>query len=161
MREKFLKSIKNRDPAARSYLEIILFYPGVHAIFFYRISHFLYKIHLRYLSLFISFMVRLIYNIEIHPNATIGKNCFIDHGAGVVIGETAILGDNITIYHGVTLGAKKMEKGKRHPTIENNVILGCCSTILGDINIGHDSIIGANTTLTHSVLPYTIYKEKD
>ena len=147
----YLKSIKLRDPAARNYLQIILFYPGVHALFWYRITHFLWKYKLKFLAEFISYISRLTSGIEIHPGAIIGKRLFIDHGYGVVIGETTIIGDDCTIYHGVTLGSNKMSKNKRHPTIKNNVIIGSHAQIIGNIVIEDDVIIGSNAIVTKNV----------
>ena len=148
---KYLKSIKLRDPAARNYLQIILFYPGVHALFWYRIAHFLWKIKFKFIAELISYLSRLTSGIEIHPGAIIGKRLFIDHGYGVVIGETTIIGDDCTIYHGVTLGSSKMSKNKRHPTIKNNVIIGSHAQIIGNIVIEDDVIIGSNAIVTKNV----------
>lgn len=147
----YLKSIKLRDPAARNYLQIILFYPGVHALFWYKISHFLWKIKFKFLAELISFISRFFTGIEIHPGAIIGKRLFIDHGYGVVIGETTIIGDDCTIYHGVTLGSNKFDKKKRHPTIKNNVIIGSHAQIIGNIVIEDDVVIGSNAVVTKSV----------
>lgn len=147
----YLKSIKLRDPAARNYLQIILFYPGVHALFWYRIAHFLWEYKLKFLAELISYLSRLTSGIEIHPGAIIGKRLFIDHGYGVVIGETTIIGDDCTIYHGVTLGSSKMSKNKRHPTIKNNVIIGSHAQIIGNIVIEDDVIIGSNAIVTKNV----------
>ncbi len=148
---KYWKSIKQRDPAARHFLQIILTYPGVHALFWYRIAHFFFKIHLKLIAEIITFFVRNILNIEIHPGAKIGKRFFIDHGTGVVIGETSIIGDNVTMYHGVTLGGHGTEKGKRHPTVLNNVMIGAGATVLGAITIGNNVKIGANATVLQDV----------
>ena len=148
---KFLKSIKERDPAAKSYLQIILFYPGVHAIFWYRIARFFYVIRLRLISHLIMNLVRFFTGIEIHPGAKIGKCLFIDHGHGVVIGETAIVGDFCTIYHGVTLGGTGKERCKRHPTLKNNVMVGAGAKILGNVTIGNNIKIGANPIVTFDV----------
>jgi len=153
----FLKSIKNRDPSARGYLEILLFYPGVHALFLYKIAHFFWKIKLILLSRFISYFTRFLTGIEIHPAAIIGKNLFIDHGMGVVIGGTAEIGDNVTIYHGVTLGARGFKSGKRHPTIGNNVIIGTNSKILGNIQVGDGAKIGAGCIIIKSVKEREIF----
>ena len=148
---KYLKSIQDRDPASRTQLGIFLSYPCVHAIISHRINHFLYKINLKGLARFLSQINRLFTQIEIHPGATIGKNLFIDHGCGVVIGETAIIGNNCTIYHGVTLGGTGKEKGKRHPTLGDNVIIGCCAKILGNITIGNNVKIGANSVVLRDI----------
>lgn len=118
------KNIKQKDPAARNILEVIILYPGFHVLIFYRISHFLYKIRWFFLARLLSQLGRFITGIEIHPGAKIGKNLFIDHGMGIVIGETAEIGDNCTIYHQVTLGGTGKDKYKRHPTVGNNVMIG-------------------------------------
>lgn len=148
---KYWKSIKQRDPAARHFLQIILTYPGVHALFWYRIAHFFFIIKLKLIAEIITFLVRNILNIEIHPGAKIGKNFFIDHGTGVVIGETSIIGNDVTIYHGVTLGGHGTSKGKRHPTVLNNVMIGAGATVLGAITIGNNAKIGANATVLQDV----------
>ncbi|NLD26810.1 MAG: serine O-acetyltransferase [Acholeplasmataceae bacterium] len=149
----YLKSIKARDPAARNYLQIILLYPGVKAIFWYRIAHFFYKIKLRLLAEMIMYFVRMIHGIEIHPAAKIGKRLFIDHGMGVVIGETAVIGDDCLMYHGATLGGTGKEHCKRHPTIGNNVMIGAGAKVLGNITIGDNVKIGANTVVTENIPP--------
>ena len=140
---EFLRNIKRQDPASANYLEIILCYPGVHAIFFHHIAHFLYRCKLPILTRFISHFSRFLTGIEIHPQARIGKNCFIDHGMGVVIGATSIIGDYVTIYQGVTLGGRNRKSIKRHPTINNHVIIGAGAKILGNIKIGDQVKIGA------------------
>lgn len=142
MKIEFFESIKKRDPAAKSYLEIILCYPGVHAIFFHRISHFLDKIGIPILPRFIAHISRILTGIEIHPKVKIGKNLFIDHGMGVVIGETAVIGNNVTIYQGVTLGGRTLDKIKRHPTISDDVVIGAGAKILGNVVIGRHAKIG-------------------
>lgn len=147
----FLKSIKKRDPAARSCLEILLLYPGVKAIIYYRIANFLYRHKLKFLSKIIMYTVRCRFSIDIHPGCSIGKRLFIDHGVGVVIGETAIIGDDCTIYQGVSLGGTGKEKGKRHPTIKDNVIIGAGAKVLGNITIGSNCKIGANTVVLTDV----------
>lgn len=147
----FLKSIKKRDPAARSYLEILLLYPGVKAIIYYRIANFLYRHKLIFLSKIIMYTVRCRFAIDIHPGCSIGKRLFIDHGVGVVIGETTIIGDDCTIYQGVSLGGTGKEKGKRHPTIKDNVIIGAGAKVLGNITIGSNCKIGANTVVLTDV----------
>lgn len=147
----FFKSIKQRDPAARNSLEILLLYPGVRALINYRIAHFFYKIHLRFLARLISNMGRFCTGIEIHPAAKIGKNLFIDHGHGVVIGETAEIGDNCTIYQNVTFGGTGKEKNKRHPTLKDNVIVGAGAKILGNITIGSNVKVGANSVVLKNV----------
>lgn len=146
-----LKAFKKNDPACKNYLEIIFLYPGFHAIIMYRIAHFFYKIHLFFIARLISQITRFFTQIEIHPGATIGKNLFIDHGCGIVIGETTIIGDNCIIYHGVTLGGTGKDKGKRHPTIGNNVMIGAGSIILGPIVIGDNAKIGAGSIVVKDV----------
>ena len=138
-----IKTIKEKDPAAKSTLEIVLLYQGFHALILHRLAHKLYKMKIPFLPRFISQISRFITGIEIHPGATIGKNFFIDHGMGVVIGETAIIGDNCLVYQGVTLGGTGKECGKRHPTIGNNVTLGAGAILLGNITIGDNSNVGA------------------
>lgn len=154
----FFKSIKERDPSYRGVLHTILFYPGVKALFLYRISHLFYKIHFHFLAALICSISRFLYSIEIHPGAIIGKNLFIDHGFGVVIGQTAVIGNNVTIYHGVTIGARSYTTKKRHPTIKDNVIIGCHAILLGNITIGENSKIGANATVTKDIPHNTVVK---
>ncbi len=149
--KSYFQSIKERDPAARNVLQIILFYPGVQAILWYRLAHFFYKIKLSFIAYFIMYWVRNILNIEIHPAAKIGKRLLIDHGTGVVIGETAEIGNDVLIYHGVTLGGTGKERGKRHPTIKDNVTIGAGAKILGPITIGENSKIGANAVVLKDV----------
>jgi serine O-acetyltransferase len=151
-----IQSIKKRDPAARSLIEVLLLYPGVHALIGYRIAHVFYNIHFYFLARFISQLFRFLTGIEIHPGATIGKRLFIDHGFGVVIGETSIIGDDVTMYHGVTLGGKSLESIKRHPTIGNNVVLGAGCKIMGNILIGDNSMVGANAVVTKSLPPHSV-----
>jgi len=148
---EFLKSIKKRDPSVKSYLEIILCFPGVHALFLHRIAHFLYKIKLPLIPRIISCISRFFTGIEIHPGAQIGKNFFIDHGTGVVIGETTIIGDNVTLYHGVTLGGRTSNAQKRHPTIGDNVYIGAGAKILGNIKIGKNVKIGAGAIVINDL----------
>jgi serine O-acetyltransferase len=147
----YFKSIKLRDPAARNNLQILLTYPGVHAIINYRIAHFFWKIKFKLLAELITYQTRKKYSIEIHPGAKIGKNLFIDHGTGVVIGETAVIGDNVTIYHGVTLGGRGLTHGKRHPTIGDNVVIGAHAQLLGNITVESNSMIGSNATVLEDV----------
>ena len=144
-------SMKKRDPAARSLLEIILCYPGLHALFFHRIAHVLWNFKLYLVARFVSHISRFLTAIEIHPAAIIGKRFFIDHGVGVVIGETAELGDDVFIYHQVTLGATTSEQIKRHPTIGNGVIIGAGAKLLGPIKIGNNARIGANSVVVTDV----------
>jgi len=146
-----IKNARKKDPAARSFWEVILLYQGLHAIVCHRIAHFFYNIRLFFLARFISQVSRFLTGIEIHPGAKIGRGVFIDHGMGVVIGETAIVGDNVLLYQGVTLGGTGLEKGKRHPTIGNNVVIGGGAKVLGNITIGDNSYIGANAVVIKDV----------
>jgi serine O-acetyltransferase len=141
------------DPAAKSRLLVILTYPGFHALRIHTLCHFLYKIKLRFLARIISQLNRFFTGIEIHPGAKIGRGVFIDHGMGVVIGETAEVGDNVLIYHGVTLGGTGKDTGKRHPTVEANVIISAGAKILGPITIGKNSKIGAQAVVLKDVPP--------
>lgn len=141
------RSMREKDPAARSLAEVMLLYPGFHALIFYRISHRLYQKKHFFLARMISQWGRGFTGIEIHPGAKIGRGLFIDHGAGVVIGETAEVGDNVTIYHGVTLGGTGKDEGKRHPTVGDNVLLGTGCKVLGPITIGENSRVGANSVV--------------
>ncbi len=145
--------IKERDPAAKNYLEVFLCYPGLHAIWFHRIAHFLYLRKWYTTARLISHFSRWITGIEIHPGATIGRRVFIDHGMGVVIGETSEIGDDCLIYKGVVLGGTTLEKKKRHPTLGNRVIVGSNSTILGAITIGEGARIGSNSAVVKPVPP--------
>jgi serine O-acetyltransferase len=140
-----------KDPAARNRLEVLLTYPGVHAVWGYRIAHFLWQIKLKLLARIYSNWIRAVTGVEIHPAAKIGKRFFIDHGMGVVIGATAIVGDDVMIYHDVTLGAKSGGRGKRHPTIGNQVVIGAGARVIGDISIGEGVKISANMVVTKSV----------
>lgn len=142
-----IQVIFERDPAARSFLEVILCYPGVHAMMGYRLSHWLWQHDFRVTARLFSHIVRFLTGIEIHPGARIGKGFFIDHGMGVVIGETTEIGDNVTIYHGVTLGGTTWNKGKRHPTLGDNVVIGAGAKILGPIQIGADVRVGSNAVV--------------
>jgi serine O-acetyltransferase len=145
-----VQSVLERDPAARNVLEVLLCYSGLHAIWAHRLSHKLWKNGFKLLARWISQTTRGITGIEIHPGATLGQNFFIDHGMGVVIGETAEVGDNVTIYHGVTLGGTSSKKIKRHPTLEDNVVVGAGAKVLGAITIGKGSRIGANAVVVKS-----------
>jgi serine O-acetyltransferase len=140
-----------RDPAARTRLEVVTTYPGVHAILLYRIGHRLWRRGWRYLPRLISYLARIWTSIDIHPGARIGRRFFIDHGAGVVIGETAELGDDVTLYHGVTLGGVSWNKGKRHPTLGDRVVVGAGAKILGPIRVGANARVGANSVVIASV----------
>lgn len=143
---------KSKDPALKSIFEFYLLYPGVKAVFLHRISHIFYQNKLYFIARLISEISRFITGIEIHPGAKLGKYLFIDHGIGIVIGETAIIGDNVVIYHGTTIGAQNTDKKeKRHPTIGDNVIIGANSTILGDINIVKDTKIKANSLILKNI----------
>jgi serine O-acetyltransferase len=144
-------AVFERDPAARSYLEVLLCYPGLHALWGHRFNHWLWLHGLRFLARFHSQWVRFWTGIEIHPGAQIGRRLFIDHGLGVVIGETAIVGDDVTIYQGVTLGGTGKEKGKRHPTIDNNVSIGSGAKLLGNITIGENCRVGAGSVVLRDV----------
>lgn len=146
-----IASVKERDPAAKSPLEIFLLYPGLHALMAYRIAHKLWQWRLPIIPRWISQLARSLTGVEIHPGATIGRKFFIDHGMGVVIGETAIVGDNVLLYQGVTLGGTGKETGKRHPTVGNNVVIGAGAKILGNIVIGDNSYIGANAVVIKQV----------
>ncbi|RKY39961.1 MAG: serine O-acetyltransferase [Candidatus Omnitrophota bacterium] len=146
-----IEVVFERDPAARSRLEVILTYPGLHAIVLYRLAHYLYRKNVPLLPRFISHLSRFLTGIEIHPAARIGKRFFIDHGMGIVIGETTVIGDNVSLYQGVTLGGTGKEKGKRHPTIGNNVVVSAGAKILGNITIGDNVNIGANAVVIRSV----------
>ena len=142
-----LKAIRRRDPAARSYFEIFFLYSGFHALVFYRIAHFFYKIHFFFIARFFSQLGKFLTGIEIHPGAKIGKGLFIDHGTGVVIGETAEIGDDCTIYQGVTLGGTGKDTGKRHPTIGNNVLIGSGAKVLGPFKVGNNVKIAAGAVV--------------
>ena len=148
-----LSCVRARDPAARSALETLLTYPGVHAIIWHRVAHFLWLRGLRFAGRFLSWFGRLVSNVDIHPGATIGRRFFIDHGAGVVIGETAVVGDDVTLYHGVTLGGVSWTPGKRHPTLEDGVLVGAGAKILGPITVARGARIGANSVVIEDVPP--------
>lgn len=150
---RYFKSIMERDPAATDYIGVFFNYPCVHAVFWHRIAHFFYKIKFLFLARLISQIVRWFTLIEIHPGAKIGKNLLIDHGCGVVIGETAEIGDNCTIYQGVTLGGTGKDQGKRHPTIGNNVMIGAGAKVLGPFTVGDNSKIAANAVVLSEVPP--------
>jgi len=148
-----IRAAQKKDPAAKSFLEIVFLYQGLHALVSYRVANFFYKLHLFFLARLLSQLARFTTGIEIHPGAKIGKRFFIDHGMGVVIGETAIVGDDVLLYQGVTLGGTGLEKGKRHPTIGNNVVIGGGAKVLGNITIGDNSYIGANAVVIKDVPP--------
>ncbi|HRO66962.1 MAG TPA: serine O-acetyltransferase [Pseudobdellovibrionaceae bacterium] len=147
----FLRAYKNYDPAAKSYAEILFLYPGPKAVFFHRIAHFFYRLRLFFLARFMSELSRWITGIEIHPGAELGKRLVIDHGMGVVIGETAVVGDDCIIFHGVTLGGVKFDPVKRHPTIGRHVMIGSGAKILGPVTVGDNVRIGANAMVTKDV----------
>lgn len=147
------RAIFERDPAVRSKLEALLCYPGFHAILMHRVAHFLWNRNLKLIARIISHISRFLTGIEIHPGAKIGKGFFIDHGMGVVIGETAEIGDNVTLYHQVTLGGVSLKKEKRHPTLRNNVVVGAGAKILGPFTVGENSKIGANSVVVKEVPP--------
>jgi serine O-acetyltransferase len=146
-----IQIVFDRDPAARNTFEIITCYSGVQAMLFYRLTHRLWLLKLKWLARFISMLARWVTGVEIHPGAVIGRRFFIDHGMGVVIGETAEIGNDCTLYHGVTLGGTTWEKGKRHPTLGNNVVIGAGAKILGPITLGNDVRVGSNSVVVKSV----------
>lgn len=148
---EFLKAYRNYDPAAKSMLEIFLLYPGPRAIFFHRIAHFLYGIKLFFIARLIADISRTVTGIEIHPGAQLGRRLVIDHGVGCVIGETAVIGDDCIIFHGVTLGGLKFDPIKRHPTVGNNVMIGAGAKVLGPILVGNGARIGANAVVVKPV----------
>ena len=151
-----IQAIFARDPAARSTLEILTAYPGLHAIWFYRVAHRLWLHRMFLLGRLVSHLGRMLSGIEIHPGAAIGPGFFIDHGMGVVIGETAEIGANVTLYHGVTLGGTSWNKGKRHPTLEDDVVVGAGAKILGPITIGARTRVGANSVVVKNVPPDSV-----
>lgn len=148
-----LSCVAARDPAARNAFETLLTYPGVHALIWHRIAHRLWRRRFLFLGRFLSWFGRAVSNVDIHPGATIGRRFFIDHGASVVIGETAVVGNDVTLYHGVTLGGVSWRPGKRHPTLEDGVLVGCGAKILGPITVGCGSRIGANSVVIEDVPP--------
>lgn len=141
----------SRDPAARSRFEVLTTYPGLHALIWHRVAHRLWQRGLRYPARLLAFVSRMFTNIDIHPGATIGRRFFIDHGAGVVIGETAVIGDDVTLYHGVTLGGTTWNKGRRHPTLMDGVMVGAGAKVLGAITLGRNVRIGANSVVVADV----------
>jgi serine O-acetyltransferase len=149
----FIRSIMDRDPAARSALEVLFCYPGVHAVGFHRAAHGLWQLGLTTLARCVSQLGRFITGIEIHPGAVIGRRLFIDHGMGVVIGETAVVGNDVTLYQSVTLGGTSLAKGKRHPTLEDGVIVGAGAQVLGPVRVGAGARIGANAVVVKDVAP--------
>lgn len=150
-----LDTALRKDPSARNRLEVALTFPGIHAVWGYRIAHFLWRRRLKLLARIYANWVRTVTGIEIHPAAKIGRRFFIDHGMGVVIGETAVIGDDVMIYHDVTLGSTKYMKGKRHPTIEKGVVIGAGARVLGPITIGEGARISANSLVVRDVAART------
>jgi serine O-acetyltransferase len=146
-----LHCVFERDPAARTRFEVLTTYPGLHALIVHRLAHALWRRDFRYPARLLSFLARLVTQIDIHPGARIGRRFFIDHGCGVVIGETAVVGDNVTIYHGVTLGGVSWNPGKRHPTLEDGVVVGAGAKILGPITVGRNARVGANSVVVQDV----------
>jgi len=146
-----IKETQEKDPAARGYFQITLLYSGLHALIAHEVAHVFWKMKIPFLPRLISQLARLITGIEIHPGASIGRGFFIDHGMGVVIGETAVISDNVTLFQGVTLGGTGKQTGKRHPTIGNNVVIGAGAKVLGDITVGANSYIGANAVVLSDV----------
>ena len=143
-----IRAVFDRDPAARSFWEVLTCYPGIHALIFHRLGHWLWGHHLRWLARFTAHISRFLTGIEIHPGASIGRRFFIDHGMGVVIGETALIGNDVTLYHGVTLGGTSWNKGKRHPTLEDGVVIGAGAKVLGPITISAGAKVGSNAVVT-------------
>ena len=148
-----IRAYKARDPAARSSLEIFLLYPGLHALIYHRVAHWLYKRKLLFLARCVSQWSRHFTGIEIHPGATIGRRLVIDHGMGIVIGETTVIGDDVLLYQGVTLGGTGKDKGKRHPTLGNNVMVGCGAKILGPFTVGDNARVAANAVVLSEIPP--------
>lgn len=146
-----IECVLARDPAARTRIEVFCTYPGLHAVLIHRFAHALWVRKTKFPARFVSFLGRMFTNIDIHPGATIGRRFFIDHGAGVVIGETASVGDDVTLYHGVTLGGTSLNKGKRHPTLEDGVLIGAGAKILGSVRVGAKANIGANSVVISDV----------
>lgn len=149
-RREILFAVKN-DPSASGFLEVLLLYPGIHAIMYHRVAHFLYRVRLVFFARLVGTLARFLTGIEIHPGALIGTPVFIDHGMGVVVGETAVVGDYVLLYQGVTLGGTGLYKGKRHPTIGNHVVIGGGAKVLGNITVGDNSYIGANAVVINDV----------
>ena len=150
-----IRSVFDRDPAARTSWEVLTCYPGVHAVILHRLAHWFWELRLRWMGRAVSHFARFLTGIEIHPGATIGRRFFIDHGMGVVIGETAVVGDDVTLYHGVTLGGTSWNKGRRHPTIEDGVVIGAGAKVLGPLTIGARAKIGSNAVVVKNVPPGT------
>jgi len=151
-----LEAARHRDPAARSRVEVALLYPGLHAVWSYRVAHRVHGAGHRFAARLLSQLTRFATGIEIHPGATIGRRLFIDHGAGVVIGETAEIGDDVTLYHGVTLGGTTWRHVKRHPTVGDRVLIGAGAKLLGPITIGSDSVVGAGAVVVHDAPAHSL-----
>jgi serine O-acetyltransferase len=151
-----VRAARHRDPAARTSLEVALTYPGLHAVWSYRIAHRIWLAGFRLSARIVSQVTRTLTGIEIHPGATIGRRLFIDHGAGVVIGETAEIGDDVTLYHGVTLGGTTWRHVKRHPTVGDRVLVGAGATLLGPITVGADSVVGAGAVVLRDAPPHSL-----
>lgn len=151
-----IRAVRDRDPAARSALEIVLSYPGMHAIWGHRVTHWLWQRNAKLVARVLAEIIRFLTGVEIHPAAVLGARVFIDHATGVVIGETAEVGDDVTIYHGVTLGGTSLDGGKRHPTIGDNVTIGAGAKVLGAIIVGNNSQIGANSVVIKPVPPNSV-----
>jgi serine O-acetyltransferase len=150
-----IRSVFERDPAARTSWEVLTCYPGLHAVVLHRAAHWLWNREFRWLGRFVSHLARFLTGIEIHPGVTIGRRFFIDHGMGVVIGETAVIGDDVTLYHGVTLGGTSWNKGKRHPTLEDGVVVGAGAMVLGPVTVGANAKVGSNAVVVKNVPPGT------
>ncbi len=151
-----VRAVLQRDPAAGSALEAVLFSPGLHAVWGHRIAHWLWRHGMRLTARMLSLVVRAVTGVEIHPGARIGRSLFIDHGMGVVIGETSEIGDDVTMYHGATLGATVFVRGKRHPTVEDGVVIGAGAKVLGPVTIGRGARVGANAVVVRSVPAHAV-----
>lgn len=151
-----VRAVLQRDPASRTKVEVVLAYPGLHAIWGYRIAHWCWNHRMRTFGRWLSHVTRFFTGIEIHPGAVLGRRVFIDHGMGVVVGETTVVGDDCTIYQGATLGGTSLEKGKRHPTLRSDVVVGAGAKVLGPITIGANARIGANSVVLHDIPPGTV-----
>ncbi|MDY0316155.1 MAG: serine O-acetyltransferase EpsC [Acholeplasmataceae bacterium] len=152
-----IRQAKKNDPSAPTKITIFFTYPGIHALMWYRVAHFFYQIKLTFIARIISNLGRFFTNVDIHPGAKIGEGLFIDHGAGVVIGQTAVIGKNVVLFHGVTLGSSSVQsQGKRHPTLEDNVVVYANSTIIGDITIGKNSVVGASSVVKQDIGPNSV-----
>ncbi|WP_117594912.1 serine O-acetyltransferase [Haloprofundus halophilus] len=154
LREDLRAALEN-DPAALSYTEVLLTYPGVHALWMHRIAHALWNAHLHLPARLLSHLSRFLTGVELHPAATVGRRVFIDHGMGVVVGETAEIGDDVVLYHGVTLGGNSMQRTKRHPTVEDGAVLGANATLIGPLTVGENARVGAGSVVVDDVPPET------